>query len=104
MAAKLAQLATALRQRMREPVGQVGEWLRRARFGLYQYLAAPGNSRTLHRFRHRLGRLWRQVLCRRSQKRRMNWARFNRVCARWLPQPRVLHPYPVIRFDATHPK
>jgi group II intron reverse transcriptase/maturase len=81
MAAKLAQLATALRQRMHEPVSQVGAWLQRVVSGYYQYHAVPGNSRTLHRFRHRLGRLWRQILCRRSQKRRMNWARFNQVCA-----------------------
>ena len=104
MAAKLAQLATALRQRMHQPVAQVGEWLQRVVSGYYQYHAVPGNSRTLHRFRHRLGRLWRQILCRRSQRRRMNWARFNQICARWLPQPRVLHPYPAIRFDATHPR
>ena len=104
MAAKLAQIATALRQRMHEPIAQVGEWLQRVVSGYYQYHAVPGNSRALHRFRHRLGRLWRQILCRRSQKRRMNWARFNQICARWLPTPRVLHPYPVVRFDATHPR
>jgi hypothetical protein len=24
--------------------------------------------------------------------------------ARWLPQPRILHPYPDARFDAIHPQ
>jgi len=23
---------------------------------------------------------------------------------RWLPQPRVLHPYPAVRFTASHPR
>ena len=33
---------------------------------------------------------------------RMN--RLNRLLARWIPVPHVLHPYPMQRFDATTPK
>jgi hypothetical protein len=103
-AAKLKQLQTMLYQRMHQPVAQVGMWLKRVVNGYYQYHAVPGNTRALHRFRRRLSRLWLQALRRRSQKRRMNWTRFQLLCACWLPSPRVLHPYPVIRFYATHPR
>lgn len=104
MAAKLAQIKSALRQRMHQPVAQVGMWLKRVVNGYYQYHAVPGNTRTLHRFRRRLARLWFQALRRRSQRRPINWARFNPLCARLLPGPKVLHPYPVNRFYATHPR
>jgi hypothetical protein len=30
--------------------------------------------------------------------------RLNPILDRWIPVPRVLHPYPTTRFDATHPK
>src|ERR1019366_2366848 len=30
--------------------------------------------------------------------------RLGRLFARWLPRPRVVHPYPVQRFAATHPR
>ena len=37
------------------------------------------------------------------------WALFesaplNRLVERWIPVPRVLHPYPMQRFDASHPR
>jgi hypothetical protein len=34
----------------------------------------------------------------------MSWDRALRIFKRWLPAPRVLHPYPVVRFLATHPR
>jgi RNA-directed DNA polymerase len=32
------------------------------------------------------------------------WDRLLPIFTRWLPAPRVLHPYPVVRFLATHPR
>jgi len=100
--AKLDAIRQTLRTRMHEPVGRIGEWLRRVVDGYYRYHAVPGNLRSLGVFRYRLCRMWRQVLRRRSQKRRLNRDRLNRLLDRWLPYPRVLHPYPSARFDATH--
>lgn len=100
MSAKLQQIKQELRRRMHEPVGHTAEWLKRVVNGYYQYHAVPGNTDALGRFRHRLARLWRQVLCRRSQKWRLNWGRFYRLFDRWIPVARVLHPYPSVRFDA----
>jgi hypothetical protein len=33
----------------------------------------------------------------------VRWARLTPLLNRWVPQPRVLHPYPDARFSATHP-
>ena len=43
---------------------------------------------------------WRAALARRSQKGRITWKRIDRLAARWLPEPRILHPWPNQRFDA----
>jgi hypothetical protein len=37
---------------------------------------------------------------RRSQRGRITWARMGRYATRWLPQVRVMHPYPNVRFAA----
>jgi hypothetical protein len=52
----------------------------------------------------RVLRYWGQALKRRSQIRRYAWVRRLKLAAQWLPQPRVLHPWPLDRFAATHPR
>jgi RNA-directed DNA polymerase len=47
---------------------------------------------------------WWQALKRRSQRGRLTVTRLNRLISHWLPSPRVLHPYPMIRFAATQPR
>jgi hypothetical protein len=49
-------------------------------------------------------RLWRLTLGRRSQKGMLPWDRLTPIFDRWIPVPRVLHPYPTERFLATHPR
>jgi RNA-directed DNA polymerase len=101
---KLEEVKQQLRQRMHEPVALTGKWLRSIVQGYFNYHAVPGNTDSLRIFRYRVTRLWRQVLRRRGQKHHLNWARMARLADRWLPQPRVLHPYPRVRFDAIHPR
>jgi hypothetical protein len=48
--------------------------------------------------------LWRNVLVRRSQRAQVRWDRLVPLLNRWIPEPRILHPYPGERFDATHPR
>ena len=103
MRAKLQQIQQELRRRMHDPLTQVGEWLGGVQRGYYQYHAVPGNSATLGRFRHRLFWLWWKVVGRRSD-RRMCWDRYCSIFDRWVPSPRILHPYPSVRFDAMHPR
>jgi RNA-directed DNA polymerase len=104
MRAKLLSIKQELRRKMHEPVGVVGKWLKRVVEGYYRYHAVPGNIVVLGRFRDRLCMLWRQALRRRSQKRRPGWDRLRSTFNRWIPRPHVLHPYPDVRFDASHPR
>ena len=104
MVAKLRVLKAALVRQKHDPPAQVGEWLRKVVQGYYQYHAVPGNLNQLSAFRHRLCRLWRAVLNRRSQRGERPWQRLNLLLERWIPFPRVLHPYPQARFTARHPR
>ena len=104
MRAKLLLVKQELRRKMHEPVGVVGGWLKRVVEGYYRYHAVPGNMAALARFRDRLCVLWRQALRRRSQQRKPGWERLRPIFERWIPKPRILHPYPDVRFDASHPR
>ena len=104
MVAKLRALKAELIRRKHEPIAQVGEWLTKVVQGYYQSYAGPGNRNQLSAFRHRLCRLWRRVLNRRSQRGEQPWQRLFALLARWIPFPRVLHPYPQARFAARHPR
>jgi group II intron reverse transcriptase/maturase len=102
--AKLRAIKGELRYRRHEPVASVGEWLRSVVLGYYQYHAVPGNIDRLNVFAQRLRRLWRLILIRRSQRGRVRWDRLAPIFDHWIPAPRVLHPYPLERFRATHPR
>jgi group II intron reverse transcriptase/maturase len=104
MRAKLQEIKQQLRRRMHEPVPQTGKWLQSVVQGYFKYHAVPGNLDRLGDFRARVTRFWRRTLRRRGQRRPINWARLHRLAERWLPRPRVLHPYPAQRFAATHPR
>jgi group II intron reverse transcriptase/maturase len=103
MAAKLKAIKVELRRRMHDRPGQTGAWLRKVVVGYYQYHAVPGNIETLITFRQRVNRLWYQALARRSQRARTRWEALIPLFDRWIPRPKVLHPYPETRFYATHP-
>jgi RNA-directed DNA polymerase len=104
MVAKLKALKAELQRRKHHRTSEVGAWLRKAVMGYYQYHAVPGNSTQLRIFSRRVCWLWRSVLIRRSQRAQVRWARLSPLLTRWIPQPRILHPYPDARFAATHPR
>jgi RNA-directed DNA polymerase len=104
MRAKLQATKAELRARMHDRLANTGKWLQSVVRGYYQYHAVPGNTASLGTFRMRLMRLWRHVIRRRGQKHRPGWKRLGKLFDRWLPRPRVLHPYPDVRFDAMHPR
>ncbi len=86
-------------------VPDVGAWLRRVVQGHFAYYAVPMNGRALETFRHEVSRAWLHALRRRSQKsRHRTWDRAKRLFETWLPKPRILHPYPSVRFHARHPR
>ena len=58
--------------------------------------------RRLDEFVTEVTNLWLRQLRRRSQRGRAAWpwSRMNRLVDRYLPQPKILHPYPKDRFRA----
>lgn len=95
---KVTSLRRTLLQYRHAPVPQLGAWLRRVVRGFFQYHAVPGNGAALNRFRRLVIRAWLYALRRRSQKDRFSWTRMKRLADRWIPRPRILHPYPSQRF------
>jgi len=104
MRAKLGEIKVQLRKRMHEPIPKQGRWLKQVVVGFFAYHAVPTNARALSAFRHYVTALWRRTLRRRSQKDVMTWARISKIGDAWLPQPRILHPWPDQRFAVTHPR
>ena len=103
--AKLREIKASLARRLHAKVTDTGRWLRQVVQGWYNYHAVPGNYPCLDQFRTAVEKMWRRALRRRSQKGRCwNWARVHTLCRRWLPTPKILHPYPNQRFLVTHPR
>jgi RNA-directed DNA polymerase len=102
--AKLKDIKEELRRRMHHPIPEQGKWLRQVVTGHFNYYAVPTNSRALSAFRHYVTDLWRRTLRRRSQKDGFTWERMEKLVNDWLPPPRILHPWPDVRFDVRHPR
>ncbi len=93
--------------RMTRALQRIAEWCRRNRHrklreqhaelvkklrGHCAYYGITGNSPALSRFRHEMQRIWRKWLCRRSQKGRVTWDRFNQILETYpLPSPICMH-------------
>ena len=104
MMAKLLELKEEMRRRMHWPISEQGEWLKQVVRGFFNYHAVPTNSRALAAFRHHVRVLWGRTLRRRSQKDRTTWDRIAQLAEEWLPKPRILHPWPNVRFAVKHPR
>ena len=104
MKAKLKEVGGELRQRMHQAIPQQGAWLRQVVTGYFAYHAVPTNWAALNAFRNEVTQRWRRTLCRRSEKGGFNWDRMKRLADDWLPQPRILHPWPNQRFAVKHPR
>jgi len=104
MRAKLREIKEQLRERMHEPIPEQGRWLKQVVTGFFAYHAVPTNAKALSAFRHYVTDHWRRTLRRRSQKDHLTWVRITKIADAWLPQPRILHPWPDRRFAVTHPR
>ena len=103
--AKLADIQAKLSASLHAHVEQVGTWLRSVVRGWYQYYAVPGNYLRLRQFHDAIREQWLRVLRRRSQRgHRLTWDKFAKICQTWLPTPKILHPYPNVRFACQHPR
>jgi group II intron reverse transcriptase/maturase len=103
--AKLADLKEKISRNRHADLAQVGAWLQSVTRGWYRYYAVPGNYERLRQFRDAIQKMWLRALRRRSQRgRRLTWDKFSKLCRRWLPTPKILHPYPNVRFARQHPR
>jgi RNA-directed DNA polymerase len=101
MRVKLCALKGKIERGRHLPIPEQGRWLASVLRGHYQYYAVPDNSEALRAFRRQVVWHWLRALRRRSQRTTMTWERMSRLADRWLPIPRVLHPWPEQRFAAT---
>jgi RNA-directed DNA polymerase len=104
MRAKLREIKEELRRRMHRPIPEQGGWIKQVVRGFFAYYAVPTNGAALTAFYYHVKRIWLRTLRRRSQKDRFSWQRMDSLAADWLPQPRILHPYPDRRFAVMHPR
>ena len=100
---KLKEVKSKLRQRLHDPVHDVGRYLHRVVSGHLRYYGVPRNGPALSLFWSAVRRLWFRSLIRRSQKHRRQKKlkrRFPGWVKRYLPGVRIYQPYPEQRFVA----
>jgi RNA-directed DNA polymerase len=104
MRAKLREIKEALRQRRHRPIPETGKWLAPVGAGYFAYHAVPTNSPAISAFRYHVLVLWYRQIRRRSQRARITWAQMAKLADECLPKPRILHPWPSVRFAVKHPR
>lgn len=102
--AKLREIKENLRVNRHAPIEEQGSWLRHVMAGYFAYHAVPTNGPSLNLFRRAVIWMWRRALRRRGQRDTTSWSTINRLADRWLPSPRILHPWPSQRFAVKHPR
>jgi RNA-directed DNA polymerase len=103
MATKLKDIRQKLRKSLHAPPVDTVKWLKSVVRGYFQYHAVPRNEQRMKAFRHEVLRMWWWQLRRRSQRTRWGWNKFMEKLGNQLPEVKVLHPYPEVRFALTHP-
>src|SRR5216683_1130548 len=102
MKAKLREIKETLRRLRHTPIDEQGRWLGTMMTGYFAYFAVPTNTYLLSAFRYHTSIIWFRSLRRRSQRHRLTWERMVRLIKRFLPSPRVLHPWPNHRFHVKY--
>jgi len=101
MRRKLREVKAKLRQRLHDPIPEVGKYLRSVVNGHFRYYGVPRNGPALSSFRHALVWMWWRSVQRRTQRhraRRKLWRRFWCWVTRFIPSARIFHPYPEQRL------
>jgi RNA-directed DNA polymerase len=103
MRAKLREIKGRLQAMRHDGVERQGRWLAQVLRGWFAYYAVPMSGAAITAFRHHMIERWMRVLRRRSQRSRrsLSWSRMKRIAERYLPYPRILHPWPEQRFLVT---
>jgi RNA-directed DNA polymerase len=96
---KCKEVKQELWRRMHENIKTTGEWLGSVITGYANYYAVPGNMRIVKALYTRSVREWMRVLRRRSHKARsLKWKEFRKYVEWLIPRPRLVHPFPDLRF------
>jgi RNA-directed DNA polymerase len=101
---KLKEIKEELWRQMHRPIPEQGVWLAQVIRGFFAYHAVPTNFAALSKFRRQIIWLWLRTLRRRSQRDNTPWTRMAKLAADFLPKPKILHPWPSVRFAAKHPR
>ena len=101
MTTKLRSLKIDLKRNRHQKLAQQRQWVSAVLRGHFQYYGVPFNSRALGVFYREVLWHWWRALRRRSHKHNLTWELFCRKAGRWLPQPRIHHPYPHQRLRVT---
>ena len=107
MRAKLQVVKAALRRHRHAPVREQGRWLGQVLRGYFGYFAVPGNYHALRAFYAQVKWYWMRALRHRAQshhRHSITYPRMDRLASKWLPMPRIQHPWPMVRFAAKHPR
>ncbi len=102
MRVKLEEIKKELRRQMHWSIPEQGRWLAQVIKGYFAYHAVPTNQAALSAFRLHVTVLWRRTLRRRSQKDGFTWERMMKLVGDYLPKPKILHPWPNVRFAVHH--
>src|SRR5271155_2087739 len=87
-----------------DTIPETGKWLAQVVAGYFAYHAVPTNSPAIAAFRYHVVILWHRQLLRRSQRARLVWTQMAKLVDEFLPKPRILHPWPSVRFAVKHPR
>lgn len=101
MRTKLREIKERLMETRHAGIDEQGRWLAQVWRGWSAYYAVPMSGSALSAFRQHMIERWHRVLMRRGQKQRLTWARMKKIADRFLPSPRILHPWPEQRFLVT---
>jgi len=104
MQTKLREIKEQLRATRHDGIEAQGQWLAKVLRGWLAYYAVPMSAPAITAFRHHLIERWLRAVRRRGQKHRLPWRRMKLIANRYLPYPRILHPWPEQRFLVTHPR
>ena len=101
MRTKLREIKEQLMATRHDGIDGQGKWLAQVLRGWMAYYAVPMSGSAISAFRHHMIERWHGALMRRSQRRRLTWTRMKTIADRYLPFPRILHPWPEKRFLVT---
>lgn len=99
---KIKEVRKILLRFRHKHIKETARWLSSIMQGHMNYFSVPGNGVSVSKFLHEIKRAWFKALCKRSQRKKLNWKKFGLYLEPLLPKFRVVHPYPEQRFYAKY--